>query len=105
MSSRPPTHGLFGTPALRGGGRAGRPAVHDDAVRVVSVERFRLGGSRLDGADVAIEARGVRLRLLVRAGLVVYPSLRGEPAVTITAPALRAEVEAAALDAAGGPGR
>ena len=101
MSDRPTSPGLFGTPALRRGERAPRPAI-PDAVRVVAVERFKMGSGTVEGADVTLELRGLRLRALVRAGRVVFGSLRGEPAVSFTAPGLEAEAVAAALDAAGG---
>jgi hypothetical protein len=73
-------------------------------VRVVSVEPFRLGSGTAEGSDVTLEVRGLRLRALVRAGHVVFGSLRGEPAVSFTAPGLEAEVLAAALDAASAQG-
>lgn len=100
----PPAPGLFGAPALRR--RVERPpaAAPSDAPRVVSVERVRLPGSRVEGSDVEVEVRGLRLRALVRAGRVVLPSLRGEPGVAFADPRLGAQVEAAALGAAGGCG-
>ena len=71
-----------------------------DAPRVVSAVRVAFPGSRVHGAEVEVSAGGYRFRLLVRAGRVLWPLLRGEDAVTVEDAAHRARIESAASTAA-----